>query len=81
MPIYVIIIWVTVMQELVPADKLGRVSSIDQLGAWSFLPLGYELTGIATDHIGPSMVFLIGGIANVLLALIALAVPDIRKLK
>lgn len=75
------IIWVTVMQELVPADKLGRVSSIDQLGAWSFLPLGYELTGIATDHIGPSMVFLIGGIANVLLALIALAVPDIRKLK
>ncbi len=75
------IIWVTLMQELVPSDKLGRVSSIDQLGAYSFLPVGYALTGIATDHIGPSMVFLIAGIANVVLAVIALAVPDIRKVE
>ena len=75
------IIWVTLMQELVPSDKLGRVSSIDQLGAYSFLPVGYALTGIATDHIGPSMVFLIAGIANIVLAVIALAVPDIRKVE
>ena len=75
------IIWVTLMQELVPSDKLGRVSSIDQLGAYSFLPVGYALTGIATDRFGPSAVFLIAGIANVVLALIALAVPDIRKVE
>ncbi len=75
------IIWVTLMQELVPSDKLGRVSSIDQLGAYSFLPVGYALTGIATDRIGPSKVFLIAGIANVVLAVIALTVPDIRRVE
>jgi DHA3 family tetracycline resistance protein-like MFS transporter len=73
------IIWVTLMQELVPAEMLGRVSSIDQLGAWSLLPLGYVLTGLATDRFGPSLVFLIAGLFNILLAVIALAVPAIRR--
>ncbi|GAC1396883.1 MAG: hypothetical protein NVSMB49_01750 [Ktedonobacteraceae bacterium] len=75
------IIWVTLMQELVPQEKLGRVSSIDQLCAWVLLPLGYALIGIITDKIGPSQVFLIASGANVILAGIALAVPDIRKLQ
>ena len=73
------IIWVTLMQELVPGEMLGRVSSIDQLGAWSLLPLGYILTGLATDRFGPSLVFLIAGLLNILLAIIALAVPAIRR--
>jgi MFS family permease len=73
------ILWVTLMQELVPAEMLGRVSSIDQLGAWSLLPLGYVLTGWATDQFGPSLVFLLAGLLNVLLASIALAVPVIRR--
>ena len=75
------IIWVTLMQELVPQDMLGRVSSIDQLGAWSLLPIGFALTGIATDHIGPAAVFLLAGAMNVVLAIIALLVPDIRDLR
>lgn len=73
------LIWITLMQELVPRELLGRVSSIDQLGAWSFLPLGYALTGVATDHFGPSSVFLVAGLGNILLALIALLVPAIRR--
>jgi len=73
------ILWVTLMQELVPGEMLGRVSSIDQLGAWSLLPLGYVLTGLATDQFGPSLVFLIAGLFNILLAIIALAVPAIRR--
>jgi DHA3 family tetracycline resistance protein-like MFS transporter len=67
------------MQELVPGEMLGRVSSIDQLGDWSLLPLGYVLTGLATDRFGPSLVFLIAGLFNILLAVIALAVPAIRR--
>ncbi|EFH83883.1 MFS transporter [Ktedonobacter racemifer] len=74
------IIWVTLMQELVPEEMLGRVSSIDQLGAWSLLPLGYALTGLATDSFGPGLVFLIAGLGNILLTLIALAVPAIRRM-
>lgn len=74
------IIWVTLMQELVPEEMLGRVSSIDQLGAWSLLPLGYALAGLATDHFGPTLIFLVAGLANILLALISLAVPAIRRM-
>ncbi|WP_201361144.1 MFS transporter [Dictyobacter formicarum] len=73
------LIWVTLMQELVPKELLGRVSSIDQLGAWSLLPLGYALTGVATDRFGPSLVFLVASLGNILLALIALIVPAIRR--
>lgn len=74
------IIWVTIMQELVPEDMLGRVSSIDQLGAWGLLPVGFLLAGVATDHMGAGLVFLCAGAANLVLAIIALAIPDIRKL-
>ena len=75
------IIWVTLMQELVPEELLGRVSSIDQLGAWSLLPLGYALTGAAADHFGPGFVFLVAGSGNILLALIALIVPAIHRIE
>ena len=73
------VLWFTLMQELVPGELLGRVSSIDQLGAWSLLPLGYVLTGLATDRLGPTQIFLVAGLCNVLLAIIALAVPAIRR--
>jgi hypothetical protein len=69
------------MQELVPQEMLGRVSSIDQLSAWALLPVGYALIGVVTDKIGPSQVFLLASGANILLAGIALAVPDIRQLQ
>jgi hypothetical protein len=69
------------MQELVPVEMLGRVSRIDQLGAWSLLPLGYALVGVATDRFGPSFVFLVASSGNILLALIALVVPAIRRME
>jgi MFS family permease len=75
------ILWITLMQELVPEEMLGRVSSIDQLGAWSLLPLGYILAGLATDHFGPSLVFLVAGLFNILLAIIGLAVPAIHRVE
>jgi MFS family permease len=74
------ILWVTIMQEKVPGELLGRVSSIDQLGAWSLLPLGYFLSGKLTDILGPVLVFLIGGIINVILAAIALVSKEVRTI-
>lgn len=55
------VIWVSVLQELVPEEKQGRVFSIDALGSFCLLPLGLSLAGLATDHFGPSWVFLVGG--------------------
>ena len=76
------IIWVTVLQELVPDEKLGRVSSIDALGSFGLLPLGYGLAGILADRFGPPFVFIAGGLINlVLFAAALLLVPGIRDLE
>lgn len=74
------IIWVTSLQELVPPEKLGRVSSVDWVGSLALAPVGLAVVGVLTDHIGPSWVFLAGGALNTLLILLALMVPGIRRL-
>lgn len=74
------VIWVTVLQEMVPTDKLGRVSSIDWLGSLAFMPIGYALVGVLTDHIGPAWVFVGAGIMNLALCLVALSARGIREL-
>jgi MFS family permease len=74
------IIWVTVLQELVPVDKLGRVSSVDMLGSYCLLPIGFVIVGILADKISPSWVFIGGGILVMILAVSALFVRDIRRL-
>jgi|SRR5579871_308770 MFS family permease len=75
------VIWVTVMQELVPADKLGRVSSIDWLGSLCMTPIGYALAGVLTDRIGPQWVFVGSGLLSTVLVAAALGVRSIRELQ
>jgi MFS family permease len=74
------IIWVTVLQELIPADKLGRVSSLDWLGSLALQPVGLAVVGVLTDRLGPQWVFICGGALNLLLALLAFTVRGIRVL-
>lgn len=74
------LIWNNTLQEMVPHDMLGRVYSIDALGSFVFLPIGFALAGWATDLIGASTVFLIGGASTIVLALIGLSHPAIRNL-
>jgi MFS family permease len=73
-------IWVTLLHELVPNDKLGRVSSIDLLGSLSLLPISYLVVGILADQLGPAWVFLAGGILKLVLNGFALSLRDIRRL-
>jgi MFS family permease len=74
------VIWVTVMQELVPSDKLGRVSSIDWLGSLCMTPVGFAVAGVLTDRVGPAWVFVAAGIMNLALSLLGLTVRGIREL-
>ena len=74
------LVWTNTLQELVPREKLGRVTSIDALGSFVLLPLGFGLTGWATDRLGPPVVFFVGGAATALLALAAWLHPAIRHL-
>jgi DHA3 family tetracycline resistance protein-like MFS transporter len=74
------LIWTHTLQEMVPAKMLGRVYSIDALGSFVLLPIGFSLSGWGTDRFGAPTVFLIGGVSTILLALLGLTHPAIRKL-
>ena len=74
------LIWTNTLQEMVPHELLGRVYSIDALGSWVLLPVGFAIAGWATDLIGAPTVFLVGGSCTIALTLIGLSHPAIRKL-
>jgi DHA3 family tetracycline resistance protein-like MFS transporter len=74
------LIWINTLQQLVPREMLGRVSSIDYLGSFILLPLGYSVVGWATDQLGAATVFVIGGALTMALAVLGLLHPAIRRL-
>jgi MFS family permease len=74
------LIWTNMLQEIVPGERLGRVSSIDSLGSFALLPIGYAIAGWATERLGAAPVFAIGGGLTAVVALLALAHPAIRTL-
>ena len=74
------LIWTNILQEVVPGDRLGRVASIDSLGSFALLPLGYALAGWATDLFGAALVFVVGGALTAGFALLGLTHPMLRAL-
>jgi DHA3 family tetracycline resistance protein-like MFS transporter len=74
------LIWTHTLQEMVPGEMLGRVYSIDALGSFVLLPIGFALAGWATELLGAPMVFLIGSIGILVLVLLGLSHPAIRNL-
>ena len=74
------LIWINSLQELVPREQLGRVSSIDYLGSFALLPIGFAVVGWATDLAGPPLIFIICGVLTIGLAALGLAHPAIRNL-
>jgi DHA3 family tetracycline resistance protein-like MFS transporter len=74
------IVWTTTMQELVPREKLGRVASIDSLGSFALLPVGYAVAGWATEAWGAPLVCIVGGGLTMALSALGLLHPAIRRL-
>lgn len=74
------LIWINLLQELVPTKLLGRVSSIDNLGSMVFTPIGYGVAGWATDLIGSPLVFVVSGVFLSLIILLCMIHPGIRNL-
>ena len=66
------LIWTYVLQQCVPREQLGRVASLDALGSYALIPLGYAVTGYLTDWLGPATVFLVGGVTTAMLGVIVL---------
>lgn len=59
-------IWRTILQEMIPSDKLGRVTSLDMLGSFALIPVSEVLGGIFTDRLGAPTVFILGGLLTLL---------------
>lgn len=75
------VLWETTLQGHVPARRLSRVMSYDELGSSGVLPVGYVVGGATVGVFGPS-VALVGGVAVLLVATTAvLAVPSVRALR
>jgi DHA3 family tetracycline resistance protein-like MFS transporter len=74
------LVWTNTLQELVPAKLLGRVVSIDALGSFVLLPIGFSLSGWATEAFGAPIVFLVGGLGTIILILLGLIHPAVRNL-
>lgn len=74
------LIWTHTLQEMAPGNMLGRVYSIDALGSFVLLPIGFALAGWGTELLGAPRVFLIGGIGVIVLVLLGLSHPIIRNL-
>ena len=71
----------TLIQVRVPPEMLGRVSSVNAIFIGSSNELGYFESGVAARLLGPVPSALFGGTMTLLtVAIIALLVPDVRRL-
>jgi DHA3 family tetracycline resistance protein-like MFS transporter len=75
------LVWVNVLQELVPQNLLGRVSSVDQFGSMVLTPIGFGIAGWLTAIIGAPLVFMVGGGLAAGAMSLGLLHPEVRNLE
>ncbi|MFB0843295.1 MFS transporter [Paenibacillus oleatilyticus] len=73
------LIWETSLQEMVPEDKFGRVSSLDFFGSFSLMPLGYIMTGWLSTNVGEINTTIILSISILLIAIAVLWNKGVRQ--
>ena len=72
------VIWATMLQQLVPARMLGRVTSLDWLVSFALAPLSFGLAGPIAGRIGGPVTLLAGGLIGGAVLLVGLMVPGVR---
>ncbi len=73
--------WFTLLQEMIPGDKLGRVISLMMLGPLALLTVSQALGGVLTDALGPATVFLLGGSLALSMSFLPLLVREVREMQ
>ena len=71
------VVWNTLIQTRVPADMLGRVSSLDWFVSIGLLPVSFALTGPIAELVGAKATLVGAGVLGSLAALL-LFVPGVR---
>lgn len=72
------IVWTTLLHKLVPADILGRVSSLDWLISTGLVPVSFVLTGPIAEAIGVDNTLIGAGVIGCILTWVFLLLPGIR---
>jgi Transmembrane secretion effector len=72
------VIWTTMLQQLVPRDLLGRVSSLDWLVSTGLVPVSFALTGPVSGVLGPETTIVGAGLIGAVLMGGLLFVPGVR---
>ncbi|MEA2675971.1 MAG: hypothetical protein QOJ81_112, partial [Chloroflexota bacterium] len=72
------VIWTTMLQQLVPRNLLGRVSSVDWLVSIGLVPLSYALTGPAAEALGAGPTMVYGALAGAVITILLILVPGVR---
>ncbi|MDQ2758831.1 MAG: MFS transporter [Actinomycetota bacterium] len=71
--------WATTKQRLVPAEMLGRVSSLDWFISIAGLPVSYALTAPVVALVGAQRTFVAAGVLGAAVTLAALFLPRMRE--
>jgi hypothetical protein len=75
------IVWATAKQRHVPADMLGRVSSLDWLISIGLLPLSFALTGPVSAAIGVRETLVGAGVLGAAVTFAALFIRGVRSVE
>ncbi len=73
------VIWGTLLQRRVPTAMLGRVSSLDFFVSLAFMPVSFAIVGPLSKVVSMQTIFLVAGIAPVVLAAVALFAAKMRR--
>jgi hypothetical protein len=66
--------------ELVPADKLARVISLDYFGSFALLPVGFALASIVAPYAAPGTLMAAGQAIAGTTLLLGLLHPLVRRI-
>ncbi|WP_179038032.1 MFS transporter [Paenibacillus sp. URB8-2] len=72
-------IWEISLQDLVPQEAFGRVASLDMMGSFALLPIGYIVVGWTADWIGGIATIAIFAGLGISAILLVLCIPSIRR--
>jgi DHA3 family tetracycline resistance protein-like MFS transporter len=73
------VIWGTLLQRRVPTEMLGRVSSLDFFVSLAFMPVSFAIAGPLSKVVPIQTIFLVAGIAPMLLGAVALVAARMRQ--
>lgn len=74
-----VVIWGTLLQRRVPGEMLGRVSSLDFFVSLAFMPVSMAVAGPAGESLGLPIVFLIAGIAPLVIGVVAIVAARMTR--